>query len=362
MERPSCGAPHVFINNLAINVTATITNCSDVSFVDVCISHSNGTSLLIENTAGDVSLKNVTVKNNTLKKTDPSVDGGKSFAGGVFIYFDIFIVSSNYQIIDCAFEYITTSKFKSFDVRKVIDTVDWLGFGLGGGLSIIFDGNSAHNTFSIENCTFQYNFAPWGAGMCVRFQKNSAYNSVFIRNSNFKDCKAVLAGGGMDAGSAKRSLQLNNNTISVVNSTFRNNSADFGGGTYIFALSNSQTIEKGKFVNFHNCKWIENTALYSPAVDISPDRFDQLTYGALPIPVFQDCTFVRNKIQFKQLNVSRSTTSGVFVITRFRVSFAGTNYFDSNSYTALLLNSGQVVLEETLVFSLSTTLDFVEGQ
>ena len=340
-----CGARHFFINSVVINVSVAITNCYNVSFADMYISRSEGTSLLIENTFGNIFLKNITIERNKLRPGGSwsTVKGGTSFASGLFVYFNTSIIASYYTITNCLFKYITTPRYKSFDARNITDIANWLGFGLGGGLAIIFSSDAAWNMVSIRNCTFQHNFAPYGAGVCIRFRENSAFNSVIIKNSTFSNCTARLAGGGLEIGSAKKSLLPNNNTVLVMYSMFKNNSAAYGAGTHVFAIPSDLTTDKGEFVNFYSCSWIENSAIYSPAIDISPARFNQHENGALPLLVFQDCNFTRNTIRFKRRTF---ITSGVFVITRFKVSFVGAIYFDSNVYTALLVNSGQVVFEE----------------
>ena len=269
------------------------------------------------------------------------------FAKGVFIYLSTSLFTSYYKITNCVFQDIRTPRFRSLDPHYKTNTADLLGFGLGGGLSIVFSGNTANNTVSVINYTFRHNIAPWGAGISVSFHKHSAYNSVFLRSLIFFNCQANVAGGGMIVGSVKRSPHQNKNVLWVISTFFKDNSAEYGAGTHIFALPSNYKTKRGEFVNFRNCSWINNRARYSPAVDISPSRFDQNSDGALPIPVFQDCKFAGNSIYLLKRSLTRYISFGVFVISRFTVSFSGTFYFDSNIYTALLLNSGKIVIEES---------------
>ena len=356
----NCGASHFFVNNTVITVGVTVTNSSTVSLVNVRIAHSIGTSLLIENTFGKVFMDNVIVENNRLCSN--SSNRGKSFAGGAFFLFNSSWTNHNdhnvsdYTITNSVFKSITTPNSRSYHTHFINNTIEWF-HSIGGGLLIIFDGDSSQINISIGNCTFKHMKAPWGAGMYVRFQKNVRYNSVHVADSTFYNCTATIGCGGIDIGSAKRSPSLNNNIVFVKNSVFRKNNATmFGGGTCVFAYP-SDFARKEKFVTFHNCSWIDNTARYSPAVDISPARFDRFNYGeALPlIPIFRDCIFERNIIQWKEQYKTRYITSGVFVITSFTVKFIGRVYFDGNAYTALLLNSGKVTLEE------NTQLQFVNN-
>ena len=317
-----------------------------------------GTSLLIENTFGNVSLESVVVESNRLLNN--FTESGKSFAGGVSIMFNSSLndlAVSDYRITNCEFKNIITPNCRSYDDRHINTTInEWVGYGLGGGLSIILDEESSHIFVFVRSCIFWYNTAPWGAGMYVSIQKNASFNSVYVQDSNFVECKATVGCGGIDIGSTKRSPSLNNNTVIVNNSLFiKNDATNFGGGACVFTFSFNIVTENDRFVTFWNCSWMNNTARYSPAVDVSPSRFNEFSGGAFPIPIFRDCTFINNKILWRQRHKTNYITSGVFVITQFTVSFQGKLYFDSNVYTALLLSSGKVTLEE------NTYLQFVNN-
>ena len=194
---------------------------------------------------------------------------------------------------------------------------------------------------------FSYN------NMYISIQKNASYNSVKILDSKFVECKATLGCGGIDIDSTKRSPSLNNNAVIMNNSVFiKNDATKFGGGTCVFTFPFETVTKNDRFVTFCNCSWMNNTARYSPAVDVSLSRFDEFNDGAFPVPIFRDCTF---KYNWNQLHETRHVTSGVFVITQFTVSFKGRLCFDSNAYTSLLLTSGKVTLEE------NTYLQFVNN-
>ena len=329
---------------LVIKTAVTIIECSNILLTNTTITKSNGTSLFIQNSSGDIFLNEITVANS--KAEAEFALNRTSFSRGVFIYISS-SKPSHYRITNSVFERIATPRYGSYDVRMVKDTTDWLGYGLGGGLSILFDFNSTQNFVSVENCFFQHNYAPWGAGMYIRFQKNSTFNSVTILSSYFQYCEAKIAGAGLAVGTVKKVvMNQDQNIVFVKNSVFKRNHALYGAGTSVYALHTDLVTKKGEFVTFHNCSWIENTGRYSPAVDIAPTRFDHLGSGALPIPVFRDCSFLRNRIVPWKPKYHAQVSFGVFVVTKFTVSFVGTFLFESNAHTALLLNSGKVILEE----------------
>ena len=163
----NCGPGLFYVNSTVITVGVTITDSSTVSLVNVSITQSIGTSLLIENIFGNVSLENVVVESNRFLNN--FTDGGKSFAGGVLIMFDTSLTNlavSDYRITNCEFKNITTPDYRSYDVRYInTATTKWVGYGLGGGLSIIIDEKSSHISVFVKNCTFWLNTAPWGAGI-----------------------------------------------------------------------------------------------------------------------------------------------------------------------------------------------------
>ena len=152
----NCGASHFFVDSTIITVGVTVTNSSTVSLVNVSIAHSIGTSLLIENTFGNVLMDNVTVENNRLCSN--SCNSGKSFAGGAFILFNSSWTNHNvsdYTITNCVFQNITTPNNRPNHTRFINNTIEWF-HSIGGGLLIIFDWESSQVNIFVENCTFQY--------------------------------------------------------------------------------------------------------------------------------------------------------------------------------------------------------------
>ena len=205
----------------------------------------------------------------------------------------------------------------------------------------------------VENCTFEYNSAPWGAGLYLNFHHSNS-NSVVFANIKLKRCLARLAGGGLLLATAP------NNFVEIRGCSFFGNRAEYGAGTHIYSYFNnfSKTEE---YVHFCNCSWIGNTARYSSAVDISPQRFILLHTGSLPTPVFRDCVYKNNEIIPKQKYNNQFVNSGIFVISRFTVQFAGTLNFESNNSTALLVNSGGVLFESNTDVSFFNNTAFRGG-
>ena len=342
-----CGGKHSFRHTILLQSAVYINECSDVTIKDVDIIKSNRTSLFIHNTSGNVYLESIHIRENLCSCFDQYIIRPKeSFAGGVQVFFLRSTHRSQYKIINCLFSDITTPNYTEYNPSIEDDVTEWIGYGLGGGLSVIFDKNSSQHSVLVDSCEFSRNRAPWGAGMYIKFLEASSQNEVTVNNSIFQNCTDVLAGGGIGIEVLDTQQLLDvNNSILISNSIFRHNTAVYGAGIYIFASYYRTQPASNKHIVLTNCSWEKNWAQYSPAVYISPLTFYHLKTGLLPIPVFEDCNFIGNQIIFSSSNNSASINVGVFVISRFIVTFKGTIYFDNNAYTALLLISGQVIIE-----------------
>ena len=343
-----CGTNYM-IRERNVTSAVVVTGCGKVTFDNVVIASSEKNSMILENPIVSAYLSNVTVKSNLLRRGH-KVPVGSSFTGGLKI-----IVKSSksvIHVINCRFSHITTSDYEEFNPSRVDGIKSWLGFGLGGGLSIIIQENCSHSEVLVEQCTFEDNYSPFGGCLYVRLQDDSKDNSVTIDNSTFKSCIASLGGGGFTLGIEKNGTH---NKLIVSRSYFQNNTAKFGGGTYLFGFHSPDSGEDNSFV-FSSSRWIENKGRYSPAVDISPSRFDHHGNGLLPTPVFRDCVFTGNKIVPNFVGSMRSITSGVFVVTLFTVQLKGMTLFENNAYTALLINSAKVVFEE------NSTVEFLRNE
>ena len=58
----------------------------------------------------------------------------------------------------------------------------------------------------------------------------------------------------------------------------------------------SNATETEGILQFINCSWFNNYGRYSPAIDLSPTRFQQSNQGYLPIPLFKDIIVIDNHV------------------------------------------------------------------
>ncbi len=103
----------------------------------------------------------------------------------------------------------------------------------------------------------------------------------------------------------------------------------------------------GENLVFSHCTWKNNTAVYSPTIDLSPYfHRDSDKSGFLPIPKFSHVKIIENQIKNEDRYKLKSTyrvNSGVFSISLSTVLFSEKVEFVNNSYTAMLLSSAIAV-------------------
>ena len=196
------------------------------------------------------------------------------------------------------------------------------------------------------NSIFHKNTANWGGGLCIYLQKHTRKNHVLVFNSAFTKNHGNVGGGGVQVrlGEQERGLE---NFILFQGVTFIKNFAKFGGGTSINAMFVSNVTETEDALQFTNCTWLYNNGQYSPAVDLSPCRFQQSNQGYLPAPLFKDIAVTNNHVLKPKAGTRHHhIIQGVFLITRFFAHFQGLLLFKRNSYSALYLTSGRAIFNK----------------
>ena len=171
-------------------------------------------------------------------------------------------------------------------------------------------------------------------------QRGTYNNTVAVSNSIFVKNSAQWGGGGLQVrlGELNKKSQ---NYISFDRVIFEKNfSKIFGGGTSVSALLLRYVPKPGELLQFINCTWYKNRARYSPAIDLSPYRFQQSRQGYSPITLFKDIKIQSNFVSIKKTG---HVLQGVFVITRFTAYFQSNIHFHDNWYTTLYLTSGRAV-------------------
>ena len=297
-------------------------NCANVSIHQVNVSSLQG-GLAMYNPTGHID-----ISYSTFERNNSSREGG-----GVAVFTNntnFTNITFNTCVFDANRNSYKKSKFRS-------------NSGHGGGLLLLFV--HAYKTHTrILNCNFTKNVAAWGGGLFVGYKLNAKDNFLYINNTMFASNEAKFhGGGGIDIGLYELENQVNNNTILIENATFLNNSAEYGGGTTIFSDTEIRN-HKINHVTFRDCRWKNNFAQFSTAVDVSPNVYDN-TVGYFPIIItFENCEFTGNKLTGKRNSV---TYSGTVMITALTVHFRETTIFKKNLGSALCVVAANVVFKSS---------------
>ena len=341
MEIRSCGCA---VGHIQFSSTAVmhVHRCSNVALTNMVFYNSSFTALVMSDVM-DVTITNCSfLSSNPLKHTLSNT----LFPGGVHIQFSTNYFDTTYRITECLFQNNTKESYLKIEPHPSLSpsfSAEY-GYGLGGGMGILFMNGSQNITMLIRECNFSHNKARSGAGLYIHFEYGARGNAVLVINSNFTSNNGT-AGGGLALGMSK--VSGNGNLVNVNGSEFTANEGRFGGGTAVFALHGDKTKSGDmKLIKFYQCSWRYNSGRYSPAVDLSAFRSDQFNSGYLPTPQFTDCTFSFNIIQ---KTLSRGTShffSGVFVVSSLTVYFGGRTTFSNNKYSALKMTAGRAHLLE----------------
>ena len=231
--------------------------------------------------------------------------------------------------------------------------------GAGGGLSLMLAQRDFGISVDIQHTVFQKNTGRFGAGAHIALFNGISNSGIRIINCTF-DSNGLLGhmynksqdtkgGGGLMVftdlkkaeGYANPEPYANKNTsLRIINSTFYNNSAFQGGGTFVYSLyyaSKSVTTEDVVSIHFNNCTFSGNKGIIGSALEVYEKKFFG-TDGGIKL-VMTDISVRNNTTTFYKSSHLASTddSSGAVDFQFMRVEFSGNVTFASNSGTALRL-------------------------
>ena len=323
-----------------------IRECSNVRLNNITVRFSKTLGLAFFSTGGEILVQNSQFIDNGVSEIS---DSSGYFSGGAYAEFTK--CESNYTFEGCIFgrnynapELVMIQTTKSNESH---------GLGCGGGLGLVFVENACSNNVTISYCEFLENKASFGGGLYIHYYSSNVNkalqsNEVMVAMTNFTSNCASRIGGGVDMGYfAFHTLSSPlKNKIIFNGCQFISNSAElYGGGTAIFASYGENTSNPQETIIFDKCIWRDNYAPFSPAVDIAPYSLDTSGQGFHPIPVFTDCSFNDNNVQEEWENGTKYISTGSFIVNEFTVQFEGTILFESNSFSALKISTGVVVIK-----------------
>ncbi len=139
----------------------------------------------------------------------------------------------HFTVKDCVFRNNTSNPPESL-ILSTTDLFQAFQFpGRGGGCSILLNTSFPANA-TIENCLFENNFAvTFGGGLYLGFSGYSDH-IIYITETRFVRNRSGSS-GGLQYGFLEGVEQEVDIRLLVHNSEFTENSARFGGGTFIYA-------------------------------------------------------------------------------------------------------------------------------
>ncbi len=342
--------------------------CSDIELEYVTVSDTPGTGVVFYSVSGDNYITYSNFTNNTATHDDYIAGGGALAIE--FLYClpgDILCsprrssyipldnqMNSNYKISNCIFENNNGSTGNYTEDSFVVPHWNYnVALGRGGGLLLLMKGNATNNTITLESCVFRDNIAVWGGGLALEFQDKATSNEVIVRNCLFMDNECDYdscnyqgtGGGGARIQMAGVDREIKDNSVSFSKSKFHNNHAYFGGGVSFFTFP-EDTITNS--IVFNQVEWMNNIARLGSAVDLS--RW-HLTTGFLLEPVFIDCNFTQNTVEYTQRTGTPQGAGTVYADT-VSIVFERNVTFLNNIGSAIVSTDGKIT------FADSTTATF----
>ena len=205
----------------------------------------------------------------------------------------------------------------------------------GGGMYLSFMMTN-RSIVNISNCSFDQNRGFAGGGLLIDFH-SSFENSVLITGCTFSKNIGTFHGGGVVI---KYKLFATGNAIIFKDCKFDQNNASRGGGVSLVADGNNT-------LKFYNCTWYRNRAIITAAAaELASWALSGLA-STKPIPVFDNCRFIRNEAQSIPFSISLSTAQyapkGTLVATRYEVHFSGSVLFENNTGPSIYVCSSLII-------------------
>ena len=327
----------------------------------------------------------VTVFSSTVKENIPPIIGG----GAYFLYFS-FNLSSQESPQNS--DTILSIKDTVFDSNRDCGVTGWIelfidfvpllqnvGYqvGTGGGLSLMLAQQNFGVSVDIQHTVFQKNMAPFGAGAHIGLFNGITNSNIKIINCTFDSNgllglsddhlkaighKGTKGGGGLMVFTdlKKNESYMNpepkankNTSLRIINSTFINNSAFEGGGTFVYSLyyaSKSVTTKDVVSVSFHNCTFSYNKGVLGSALEVYEKKFFGLD-GGIDF-LMTDVTVRNNTTTFHKSPhlTSIGDSSGAVELHFMRANFSGNITFAWNKGTALKLYRSYINISGNVSF------------
>ena len=354
-------------SNVEYRSAVYIINSTNISISRTGFHRNTGRGLSLYDVSGYVYIRNCDFFENNFFEDEQRLFGG----GGMSIEFTYCSPgyphcnqSENtrnkeniYVIKDCIFDSNKASNNEISDQIHIVqfrrlNGSDGNNHGQGGGMHITIKGTSFRNYIAIINCTFHNNSANFGGGVDTLIQDNSQENTINVSACTFTNNSALKRNGGaLRIGFISRGA---NNTYSVQDTKFINNSAGQGGAVAFFA-SRRTSISR---LHFTNCRWDGNTAAIGAAISLVPTSGSSFLSGSPPSPLLSKCVFINNQVVNTAVFLRSATDertqhqvdSGILDIESIVVELYRYIIFNGSTGSAIFATNSQInVLNNTQV-------------
>ena len=355
----------------SFNAAVTILCCRDVEVSSLILRGNDGIGLkILDHGGGTVHIESsMFLENKLLNKNATYYLGG----GGVYIgeLYEHPLDPITFRFENCTFQ-DNAAHTQYYDYLYTDDLGRPVtGFGLGGGVAIVFHDSlrTVHVTFS--QCKFKRNLAFKGGGLAAGIKSTNDMNletrniTVTVENSLFEGngCDSTghnmtASGGGMSINfSSKKKSTFHSNKFIIRNVTFAKNCALFGGGMYFYSDHEvTMTAALPNMVEIESCTFVGNRAHTGSAVDITPHVFQRLALvkGTLIIPLFRNCSFISNSVRLNHLaekaHDQETYGIGTLYISLYNVKFEGYTRFENNTGTAIHIVNGNIDMSQSSAY------------
>ena len=334
--------------------------CLHISFHRVKLSNNLGMGALMYNVGGTMYFENATFQRNMEKRYFMNATDANGFptifipglasGGGLYIEFTLrlvkdplmayFVSNSKWTFKNCSFVGNTAEHEYS---RLSVDGRNYIAFGRGGGISIIFRGNATNNKFRIDGCRFTENVALWGAGLFLEFHDNALNNTLTVNHSHFKNNNATYGGGGIRIGTTLQRPSTGN-MVTIRTSLIKGNRAKVGGGFSQYRLSN--VGKKDETTHITNCIFDTNYAIMGSAIHlifVHLHCIDNYIIGNTGCSFDDECNDMIGQ--------------GSIYSSRSELSFRGNNELRHNKHSSIVLDGSQAIIHDNLTFFNNSGLD-----
>ena len=332
-----------------------ILNCTNVT-IDTCtLRHSRGKALTLYDNSGQIYIKNSHFTDNSA----PKIENAHFFGGGAILI----------EYTYCSPGYHNCDSRNSANNSIVIE-------------NCMFDGNRAIGnsaTYTLSSHAFQFpirsdsdsNYKDQGGAITMIFKRFSSNNSITIFNCTFYNNTARF-GGALEQFFEN---SASGNRITVNHSRFVGNRALYRGGgamELVFTLgsgttNNTLAVYNTEFINnegwwggavaiwstpasrlgnaalFSNCTWFGNSALVGGALSVLNNGIALHGGSIYPNITLDNCLFMSNFLNGGN-RFHRNIDSGILHVEDFTVTFSGYMQFNNNTGSAILASSAIIYI------------------